>query len=84
VDLVIDVDPVTIDFRHCGFPILFRVIVRLAIALQHPSAIQSLLGNAETEHGICDANEIDTAATKTLPQRTTEISKLYSIRAIPN
>jgi hypothetical protein len=34
------------------------------------------LGNAETEHGICDANEIDTAATKTLPQRTTEIFKI--------
>jgi isoquinoline 1-oxidoreductase alpha subunit len=30
----------------------------------------------KTEHGICNANEIDPAATKTLPQRTTNIFKM--------
>jgi hypothetical protein len=49
----------------------------LAIALQHPSAIQSLLGNAETEHGICDASRALTRKRQNLAAAHNRSSQNY-------
>ncbi|MFX9031539.1 hypothetical protein ABTN13_20765, partial [Acinetobacter baumannii] len=44
------VDPVTVEFWHGAFPLIF---FRIILARRYPSAIPLPLGNAETEDGAC-------------------------------
>src|ERR1700682_622138 len=85
VDLVIDVDPVPIDLWHRDFLAASRRIW----LRPYSSAIHATRGNAHAGKltswppPAWAAGSSDNFMTKSLPQRTTWISQIYSLRPIP-
>src|ERR1700682_3088982 len=78
VDLIIDLDPVAVDFWHCSFLALPRRL-REAAAQRYSSAIRSPLGTAQ----LCKRQSLDPHGVgadpspifrRGLPQRTKRIS----------